>query len=94
MAQLRWTRNSRWRDSNRDIDITGPGIYEVPDEAVDEYLDHWTGGWEHPWKDDEDESFSEDELEEMEYRELQALAKENDIKANQSEEDLIDALTA
>lgn len=103
MARLRWTLNQRWTDHQRGIDISGPGVYDVPDEAVDHYLEHQSDGWEQPWDDEEEESeaegesdesdtYSRDELEEMEYSELQDLAQERDIKATQTTEELVDAL--
>jgi HSP20 family molecular chaperone IbpA len=42
--------------------------------------------------EDEDLPSSRDELEDMSYRDLQGVAKELDVKANQSTEDLVDGI--
>ncbi len=43
MALLEYTREMRFVDRSRQVDIVGPGEFEVPEDAVDEYLAH--GGW-------------------------------------------------
>lgn len=47
MAELHWTQENVFADHNRNVVVrNGPGIYEVPDEVVDEYLNY--AGWERP----------------------------------------------
>ena len=46
MTELRWTRDSTFQDGARNFQARGPGVYDVPEEAVEEYLDHRSGAWE------------------------------------------------
>jgi len=46
MTELRWTRDSTFQDGGRNFQARGPGVYDVPEEAVEEYLDHRSGAWE------------------------------------------------
>jgi len=48
MPHLKWTRPTTFLDGARDVQTRGEGIYEVPEEAIEEYLNHRTGGWELP----------------------------------------------
>lgn len=48
MAELHWPRGSQFRDPARGFTFTGPGTTEVPDDAVDRYLER---GWEQPDED-------------------------------------------
>lgn len=57
MARLRWTRRGRWLDNRRGVDVTGAGVYQVPDGAVEEYLDHPSDGWQ---RVDDSEAESQD----------------------------------
>ena len=36
MTELRWTRDSTFHDGERNFRATGPGVYDVPEEAVDD----------------------------------------------------------
>lgn len=47
-TELKWTRNGAFVDRERDVTVYSPGVYDVPDAAVDEYLDHSIGGWTKP----------------------------------------------
>lgn len=44
MALLEYTKSMRFVDRSRNFEVVGPGKYQVPDDAVDEYLDH--NGWQ------------------------------------------------
>lgn len=57
----------------------------VDSSSSDKSTDEGTGG-------STNDSFSRDELSEMDYTELQSLAKDRNIKANQSTEDLVEEL--
>jgi len=46
MTELRWTNEATFQDGRRNFQASGPGVYEVPDDAVEEYLAHRTDGWE------------------------------------------------
>lgn len=46
MTQLTWTRDSTFLDSARNFQAVGIGVYEIPDGAAEEYLDH--DGWVEP----------------------------------------------
>ena len=59
MIELRWTRDSTFHDGERNFRATGPGIYDVPEEAVDEYLDHRSDAWERPEETSDDEQSAE-----------------------------------
>ena len=48
MTELRWIRDSTFHDGERNFRATGSGVYDVPKEAVEEYLDHRSGAWERP----------------------------------------------
>ena len=48
MTELRWTRDSTFHDGERNFRATGSDVYDVPEEAVEEYLDHRSGAWERP----------------------------------------------
>jgi hypothetical protein len=54
MTELKWTRDSTFHDGGRNFRARGPGVYDVPEEAVEEYLDHRSGAWEHVDEDDTD----------------------------------------
>jgi hypothetical protein len=56
MTELRWTRDSTFHDGERNFRATGPGVYDVPEEAVEEYLDHRSGAWERPEEDGDEET--------------------------------------
>ena len=64
MTELRWTRDSTFQDGGRNFQARGPGVYDVPEEAVEEYLDHRSGAWERvDDTDDEEEPPAETEAE-------------------------------
>ena len=46
MTELRWTRESTFHDGQRNFRATGPGVYDVPEAAVEDYLEHRSGAWE------------------------------------------------
>lgn len=52
MTELKWTRDSTFHDGGRNFRARGPGVYDVPEEAVEEYLDHRSGAWERVDEDD------------------------------------------
>ena len=60
MTELRWTRDSTFHDGARNFRAHGPGVYDVPEEAVEDYLDHRSGAWVRP-----EETSNEDELAEV-----------------------------
>ncbi|AUV81261.1 hypothetical protein C2R22_05950 [Salinigranum rubrum] len=60
MPKLTWTLDRRFSDHAHGFVAEGPGTYEVPEELVDEYLDHRSGGWERPTESDVDSEGSED----------------------------------
>lgn len=73
-----------------DVGVTEPG--ETKEEAVEEVV----GEAEESEEDEEEEGdfpSSREELEDMSYRDLQGVAKELDIKANQSTEDLVEEIS-
>ena len=55
MVELELTRRTTFVDRDRDATYTGPGTFEVADEAAEEYLDR--SCWELP--EDEDENTTE-----------------------------------
>ena len=59
MIELRWTRDSTFHDGERNFRATGPGLYDVPEEAVDEYLDHRSDAWERPEETSDEEQSAE-----------------------------------
>jgi hypothetical protein len=59
MPELRWTRDSTFHDGQRNFRARGPGVYDVPEEAVEDYLDHRSGAWERVEEDDEQDSSQE-----------------------------------
>ena len=59
MIELRWTRDSTFHDGERNFRATGPGIYDVPEEAVEDYLDHRSGAWERPEETSDEEQSAE-----------------------------------
>jgi len=69
MPELKWTRERTYFDGKRGFRAEGPGIYDVAEDAVEEYLDHRSGGWERVDEEDADsgsdgsESDSNDEAE-------------------------------
>ena len=75
MIELRWTRDSTFHDGERNFRATGPGIYDVPEEAVDEYLDHRSGAWERPEEtsDEEQTADSQDDGADVDEDELAEL---------------------
>ncbi len=61
MTELRWTKDNSFADHNRGVVARSVGVYDVPDDVVDEYLDHRSGGWERPGESGEsDESDTEE----------------------------------
>ena len=46
MTELRWTRESTFHDGQRNFRATGPGVYDVPEDAVEDYLELRSGAWE------------------------------------------------
>lgn len=44
-TELHWPRKGTFQDHQRDAEYDGPGTFEVPAEAEDQYLDR---GWEQP----------------------------------------------
>jgi hypothetical protein len=57
-TRLRWTRDNQFTDHRRGVTVRdGEGVYDVPDDAVDDYLDH--PGWEEPEDTAETSSSSE-----------------------------------
>ncbi|SEH60529.1 hypothetical protein SAMN05192561_11211 [Halopenitus malekzadehii] len=46
MPELKWTRERTYFDGQRGFRAEGSGVYDVPEDAVEEYLDHRSGGWE------------------------------------------------
>jgi|GEM_PF-3320879 hypothetical protein len=54
MPELKWTRERTYFDGKRGFRAEGPGIYDVPEEEVEEYLDHRSGGWERVDEEDAD----------------------------------------
>lgn len=67
MPRLRWT-NERLRFTDHARDFTAEPGYEgeVPDDAVEEYLDHRSGDWERVEDDATESSSDEDETSESE----------------------------
>ena len=62
MTELRWTRESTFHDGQRNFRATGPGVYDVPEAAVEDYLEHRSGAWERVDEGgDEEESDSDQE---------------------------------
>ena len=63
MTELRWTRDSTFHDGERNFRATGSDVYDVPEEAVEEYLDHRSGAWERPEEtsDEEQSADSQDD---------------------------------
>ena len=55
MTELRWTRDSTFHDGARNFRARGPGVYDVPEEAVEDYLDHRSGAWERPEETSDEE---------------------------------------
>ena len=75
MTELRWTRDSTFHDGERNFRATGPGVYDVPEEAVEEYLDHRSGAWERPEEtsDEEQSADSQDDGADVDEDELAEL---------------------
>jgi hypothetical protein len=75
MTELRWTRDSTFHDGERNFRATGPGVYDVPEEAVEEYLDHRSGAWERPEEtsDEEQSTDSQDDSADVDEDELAAV---------------------
>jgi hypothetical protein len=75
MIELRWTRDSTFHDGERNFRATGPGIYDVPEEAVEDYLDHRSGAWERPEEtsDEEQSADSQDDGADVDEDELAEL---------------------
>jgi len=61
MPELKWTRDRTYYDGQRGFRAEGPGVYDVPEEAVEEYLDHRSGGWERVDEEDADTDAGDDE---------------------------------
>lgn len=71
------------------------GVSE-PEETKEEAVEEVVGEAETPEEEEAKETdypSSRDELEDMSYRDLQGVAKELDIKANQSTEDLVEEIS-
>ena len=75
MTELRWTRDSTFQDGGRNFQARGPGVYDVPEEAVEEYLDHRSGAWERPEEtsDEEQSADSQDDGADVDEDELAEL---------------------
>jgi hypothetical protein len=75
MTELRWTRDSTFHDGERNFRATGPGVYDVPEEAVEEYLDHRSGAWERPEEtsDEEQSTDFQDDSADVDEDELAAV---------------------
>ena len=75
MIELRWIRDSTFHDGERNFRATGPGIYDVPEEAVEDYLDHRSGAWERPEEtsDEEQSADSQDDGADVDEDELAEL---------------------
>jgi len=56
MTKLRWTRDSTFHDGERNFQARGPGVYDVPEEVVEDYLDHRSGAWERVEEDGDEET--------------------------------------
>jgi len=77
-----------------DVGVSEPE--ETKEEAVEEVVgEAGESGEEEEEKEAEETDYpsSRDELEDMSYRDLQGVAKELDIKANQSTEDLVEEIS-
>jgi predicted flap endonuclease-1-like 5' DNA nuclease len=59
MIEIELTRRTTFVDRDRDAAYTGPGTFEVADEAAEEYLDR--SCWERPEDEDEDTTEAGDE---------------------------------
>lgn len=46
MPELRWTLESTYSDTEHNFRAVGPGVYDVPEDRVEKYLSHRSGGWE------------------------------------------------
>jgi len=58
MPHLYWPRRGKFVDHDRNDEYHGEGVYEVPEDAVDQYL---ARGWEHT-DDDHDETDDDAEM--------------------------------
>jgi hypothetical protein len=85
MVDLRWTRDNVFADHRRGVVARGPGVYDVPDEAVDAYLKHASGGWEQVPPDDTDSEAAADESADTNDT---AVNDEADTEAERSEFDV------
>jgi len=81
METLHWPRRSQFRDPQRDLRFSGPGTFEVPEEAADEYRSR---GWQDPPEEAQDESESEADTEEEDPEETQ---DESESEVDSEEED-------
>lgn len=58
MADLRWTRDNVFADHSRGfVARDGAGVYDVPEDAVEDYLEH--SGWESAEDDGEQQADTE-----------------------------------
>jgi len=48
VVELEWTRESTFTDGSRNFQAVGSGVYDVPEDSVEEYLDHHSGAWQRP----------------------------------------------
>lgn len=79
MVDLYWPRDARFRDTRRSFLAEGEGVYDIPDDAEDQYRSR---GWEDPPDDaddtdaggtsGDDESFDEDAWMEPGYQQREA----------------------
>lgn len=101
MVTLRWPRSSYFTDRARNERYEGPGTFEVPDDAEEQYLSR---GWErvNGSSDDTDGEGSTDsqeparsDLESMSYNQLRTLAADaesEDINGRSARDEIVDAL--
>ena len=78
------------KDGYREVGVTEPETEVEFGEAEDEKFETDEDG---ETEDDDDMPSSRDELKDMSYRDLQGVAKELGIKANQSTEDLVEEIS-
>ena len=59
MTELRWTNETTFQDGKRNIQATGPGVYDIPEDRVEKYLDHRSDAWERPEETSDEEQSAE-----------------------------------
>jgi len=99
MTELRWTRDSTFHDGERNFRATGPGIYDVPEEAVEDYLDHRSDAWERPEETSDKEQSAESQDADVDEDELAAvldgtIGKVEDALETGEYDDVLDELVA